>query len=66
MVYILKGDVNMCKEYTVCLCFGKEHCEETTREIAQKNNATNWFIEPVEAPLSYTQAYRGKIVKEVM
>ena len=55
----------MCKEYTVCLCFGKEHCEEVTREIAQNNNATNWFVEPVVAPMSYTPAYRGKIVMEV-
>lgn len=56
----------MCNEYTVCLCFGKDDCEERTEEIAHKNNAVNWFVEPVIAPLSLQLAYRGKIVKEVM
>ena len=55
----------MCKEFTVCLCFGIDHCKEVTEEIAKRNNATDWFVEPVAAPLSYTLAYRGKIVKEV-
>lgn len=56
----------MCREYIVCLCFGEDHCKETTREIAKKNNAVDWFVEPVIAPLSRQLAYRGKIVKEVM
>lgn len=55
----------MCKQYTVCLCFGREHCLETTEEIAKKNNAIDWFIEPVVAPLTSQLAYRGTIVKEV-
>lgn len=61
----VKGDDFMCKQYTVCLCFGREHCLETTEEIAKKNNAIDWFIEPVFAPLTSQLAYRGTIVKEV-
>ena len=55
----------MCKQYVVCLCFDRDDCEETTRSIAQKNNATEWFVEPVYAPLSYQLAHRGIIIKEV-
>lgn len=55
----------MCKQYIVCLCFGEEHCKETTEEIAKKNNATDWYIEPVFAPLTNQLAYRGTIVKEM-
>ena len=54
----------MCKQYTVCLCFGREHCEEVTQEIAKKNKAVEWFVEPVSAPFSQVPAYRGTIVKE--
>ena len=54
----------MCKEYTVSLCFGREHCEEVTKEIAKRNEAIDWFIEPVYAPLTNQLAYRGKIIKE--
>ena len=55
----------MCKQYVVCLCFDRDDCEETTKSIAQKNNATEWFVEPVYAPLSYQLAHRGIIIKEV-
>lgn len=55
----------MCKTYTVCLCFGKEHCEEVTEALARQNKAIGWFVQPVEAPLSNIPAYRGKIVKKV-
>lgn len=55
----------MCKQYTVCLCFGREHCSETTQEIAKRNNAIEWFIEPVYAPLTNEIAYKGIIVKEM-
>ena len=54
----------MCKNYIVSLCCGREHCEEVTSEIAKRNNAIDWFIEPVIAPLSRQLAYRGMIVKE--
>ena len=56
----------MLKQHIVCLCFGEDHCKETTKAIAERNNATDWFIEPVYAPLTSQQAYRGTIVKEVM
>lgn len=52
---------------TVCLCFGEDHCREVTREIAARKNATDWFIEPVYAPITSELAYRGTIVlKEVV
>ena len=56
----------MCKEYTVCLCYGYEHCQEVTEEIAKRNNARSWFVEYVKAPFSNIPAYRGKIIKEVV
>lgn len=65
-LYIKKGDDFMCKNYTVCLCFGREHCEETTKEIAKKNNAKEWYVEPVYAPLTNQLAYRGTIIKEAV
>lgn len=55
----------MLKEYIVCLCFGKEKCEAITSEIAKRNNAVDYIVEPVIAPYSMQLAYRGKIVKEV-
>ena len=55
----------MCKQYVICLCFGEEHCKEVTEEIAKRNNAVDWSVEPVVAPLSLQLAYRGTIVKEV-
>ena len=55
----------MCKQYIVCFGFDKKCCEETTKEIAKRNNAIDWFIEPVYAPLTNQLAYRGTIVKEV-
>ena len=64
----------MCKNYIICLCFSEDHCRETTKEIAKRNNAIDWFIEPVFAPpihyISYGPirqqiAYRGTIVKEI-
>ena len=54
----------MCKKYIVSLCFGEEHCKEVTEEIAKRNNAVDWFVEPVVAPLSHQLAYRGTIIKE--
>ena len=54
----------MLKQYIVCLCFGREECEETTSKIAKKNNAIDWFVEPVYAPLTLQPAYRGTIIKE--
>ena len=54
----------MLKSYIVCLCFGREHCEEQTKEIAERNNAVDWYVDPVEAPLTNQLAYRGTIVKE--
>lgn len=65
----------MLKEYIICLCFGLNHCEEVTKEIAKRNNAVDWLVEPVFAPpvhdISYGPivqqiAYRGKIVIEEM
>ena len=55
--------IKMLKQYIVCLCFGRDHCKEVTSEIAKKNNAIDWFIEPVYAPLTEQLAYRGTIVK---
>lgn len=56
----------MCKQYVVCLCFEESNCKETTKEIAVRNNAIDWFVEPVYAPLTSLLAYRGTIVKEVI
>ena len=55
----------MCKQYVVCMCFGEDHCKETTEEIAKRNNAIDWFVEPVYAPMTSQIAYRGTIVKEI-
>lgn len=55
----------MIKNHTVCLCFSKDDCEERTREIAKRNNAIDWYVEPVFAPLTNQVAYRGTIVKEM-
>lgn len=55
----------MSKNYTVCLCFDRDDCEETTREIAKRNNAIDCFVEPVFAPITHQIAYRGIIVKEM-
>lgn len=55
----------MRKEYIVCLCFGREKCETITSEIAKRNNAIDYIVEPVIAPMCFEFAYRGKIVKEV-
>ena len=54
----------MLKQHVVCLCFGENHCKETTREIAENNNAVDWFIEPVYEPITEQLAYRGIVVKE--
>ena len=55
----------MCKQYVVCLCFEQDNCKETTAAIAKRNNAVDWFIDEVCAPLTSQLAYRGTIVKEV-
>lgn len=54
----------MYKNHVVCFSFNKECCEEDTKEIAKRNNAIDWFIDPVFAPLTNQLAYRGTIVKE--
>ncbi len=54
----------MFKEYTVCLCFGREKCEAITSAIAKRNYAVDYIVEPVVAPYCPYHAYRGKIVKE--
>ena len=59
-----KGDDSVCKEYLVCMCFDRKHCEEQTEEIAKRNNASNWFVEGVVAPCTSQIAYKGIIVKE--
>lgn len=57
----------MLTRHIVCLCFGEDHCKETTMEIAKRNNAIDWFVDPVRAPITSEIAYRGTIVlKEVM
>lgn len=56
----------MLTRHIVCLCFGEDHCKETTMEIAKRNNAIDWFVDPVRAPITAEIAYRGTIVlKEV-
>lgn len=55
----------MCKEYLVCMCFDREHCEEQTEEIAKRNNASNWFVEGVVGQCTSQAVYKGIIVKEM-
>ena len=59
----------MPKKYTVCLCFGYEKCEAITSEIAKRNNAVDYIVEPVIARRDVifgdTLGYRGKIIMEV-
>lgn len=50
------------KWYTVCLCFGREKCEQITSTLAKKNNAIDYCVESVEARYSKEFAYRGKIL----
>ena len=58
--------------YTVCLCFGREKCEIQTAEIAKRNNADSYIIEPVGASQPFNIAckgptliaYKGLIIKE--
>ena len=64
----------MKKWCVVCLCFGREKCEEETAEIAKRNNATEYVVDPVRAgtPLPswlhrnqpFLTAYRGSILAE--
>ena len=54
----------MLKQYTVCLTFNREQCEADTAEIAKRNNAVDYVIEPVVARPSLNFAYRGSIIKE--
>ena len=56
----------MCKEYLVCMCFDREHCEKQTEEIAKRNNASNWFVEGVIGQCTSQAIYKGIIVKEVI
>lgn len=53
----------MLKQYTVCLCFGREKCDAITSEIAKRNNAIDYIVEPVIALHTREFAYRGKIIK---
>ena len=51
------------REFTVCLCFGRDKCERETREIAERNSADNYKIIPVDAPFhSWEPAYKGVII----
>lgn len=38
------------KKYIVTLCFGREKCERETAELARRNCADDYVIEPVKAP----------------
>lgn len=46
----------------VCLCIGEDLCREQTAEIAKRNHASKWFVEPVYAPLSEQLTYKGSIL----
>ena len=51
------------REFTICLCFGRDKCEEITRETAERNNADSYAVIPVEAPFrSDDIAYKGIII----
>ena len=50
------------KAYTVCLCFGREKCEQITKALAEKNGADSYIIEPVLAPCCTNPGYRGQII----
>ena len=52
----------MLKQRIVCLCSGREHCEEMTADIAKRSNANGWFVEAIYAPLSSQLTYRGTII----
>lgn len=54
----------MLKKYIVCLTFNREQCEADTAEIAKRNNAINYIIEPVTVMHTLQFAYRGSIIKE--
>lgn len=54
----------MLQSYTVCLTFDREKCEECTATIAKRNNAIDYVVEPVGAPMAMMPAYRGSIIKE--
>lgn len=56
----------MYKEYLVCMCLNKKHCEDQTREIAKRNNASSWFVEGVIGQCTYQAIYKGIIVKEII
>lgn len=53
------------KWYVVCLCFGQEKCEKETAEIAKRNNAISYVVEPVAAgnPSHHVRqiAFKGSI-----
>ena len=62
----------MKKWFVVCLCFDRAQCEADTAEIAKRNNATEYVIEPVRAGTPFPSwlnrnqpfviAYRGSIL----
>ena len=54
----------MTKSYTVCLTFDYEKCKAVTSELAKRNDAIDYVIEPVAVKPSLQFAYRGRIIKE--
>ena len=50
------------KEYTVCLCFGRDKCEAITEETAIRNKADSYRVVPVAAPFHIEPAYKGIII----
>lgn len=50
------------KWYTVCLCFNYGECLQRTSELAKKNNAVDYIVEPVGVGYSLLLAYRGQIL----
>lgn len=54
----------MTKSYTVRLTFDHEKCKADTAEIAKRNNAIDYIVEPVGVLHTLQPAYRGRIIKE--
>lgn len=48
--------------HVVCLCFGRDKCTEQTKELAERNHAFGYEVDPVDAPHSYQPAYRGTLL----
>lgn len=54
----------MLQSYTVYLTFDHEKCKADTAEIAKRNNAIDYVIEPIAVMHTSQLAYRGSIIKE--